>query len=362
MARTGWTRRAFLGASVAGIAQALPLGSQAEPAPVPAWWSVLESFVQDHGFYGVVHLEHAGRAVFRRAYGMADIEAGRAASIRTLYPLASISKWLASVTVMRLVDRGALALEGRIVDYLSEYRPDTGKRVKLKHLLSNTSGVPNRFNAKADPGLWKRPFTTDEAITAFCSGDLKFEPGSQFAYDFTNWVIVQGIVESTTGRTFADAVETYTLQPLGLAGIVPRYTEDAISRVAAGYASTHPPIRKMFPQSVYTLAAGGYCGRAGDLVRLARAVYAPDFLSEGSRAALSTVLAPAESYALGGRVRAVAIAGRPVAFAWLTGRLEGYRSLLAHRLDGRSTFVILNNTDLSQTDIDVFAEALLAIS
>lgn len=293
---------------------------------------------------------------------MADIEAGRAASAHTLYPLASISKWLTSVTVMRLVDRGALALEGSIADYLSEYRSDTGARVKLKHLLSNTSGIPNRFDAKADPTLWTKAFTTSEAIAAFCSGDLKFAPGGQFAYDFTNWVIVQGIVESATGRTFADAVETCTLQPLELAGIIPRYTEDAIHRVASGYESTHPPIRKMFPQSVYTLAAGGYCGRADDLVRLAHAVYAPGFLSDSSRAALSTVLAPAEFYALGGRVRTVATAGKPAAFAWLTGRLEGYRSLLAHRLDGRSTLVVLNNTDLSQKDIDVFAEAVLAIS
>jgi len=75
---------------------------------------------------------------------------------------------------------------------------------------------------------------------------------------------------------------------------------------------------------------------------------------------LSTILVPTESYALGGRVQAVQVDGTAQAFAWETGRTDGYRSLLAHRLDGQSTLVLLNNTDLSQKTIDLFAEAVFA--
>lgn len=321
---------------------------------------VIDAFVKANGFHGVIHLVRKGQAPFSRAFGMADVEAGRHASIDTLYPLASISKWITSVTVLRLVDQGKLNLDGAIADYLPDYRPDTGARVKLKHLLSNTSGVPNGFNPKVDPGLWTKVFTTDEAIKAFCSGDLAFEPGSRFAYEFTNWIIVKGIVETVSRMDFAAAVDALTLKPLGVTGIIPGYAERALAQVAAGYATIEPPVRKMHSPLVYTVASGGYCGVAADLVRAAQGVYGSALLSAESRAALSAIRVPEESYALGGRVKSLMVRGEPCSFAWETGRADGYRSLLAHRLDGEATLVVLNNTDVSQKVIDVLGETLLS--
>ncbi|MFC4761875.1 serine hydrolase domain-containing protein [Dyella koreensis] len=322
--------------------------------------ATVDDFVQTNGFHGVIHLVRNRRVVLSEAFGMADVEAGRRATLDTLYPLASITKWIASVTALRLVDQGKLTLDSAIVDYLADYRSDTGAKVKLKHLLSNSSGIPNGFTpqVKADPSLWTRTFSTGDAIKAFCSGDLTFEPGSRFSYDLTNWILVKGIIENVTGKEFAEAVDALTLAPLGLKHILPRYAEEVRSSIAAGYASIDPPMRKMKPQLVYMVASGGYCGTAADLVRAAESVYGDSFLRAESRKALGTILVPTESYALGGRIRTVQIDGTPQAFAWETGRTDGYRSLLAHRLDGQSTLVLLNNTDLSQKTIDLFAEAL----
>lgn len=361
MAVGRWSRRDFIRCSagaIAGVLLAPVLRAEGSGLDETIRSSV-EAFVRANDFHGVIHLVRQDRVVFSEAFGMADIEAGRHASIDTLYPLASISKWFTCATVLRLVDQGELALDAVISDYLADYRPDTGSKVKLKHLLSNTSGIPNLFDPKANPDLWTKTFTTEEAIKAFCSGDLAFEPGSRFSYDFTNWIIVKGIVETITGKDFVEVVDHLTLAPLGLASIVPRYSEDALPRIAAGYASVSPPVRKMYPQSVYTLASGGYCGTAPDLVRAAQGVYGSALLSVASRNALSAILAPAESYALGGRVRTLGIAGHSHPFAWETGRVDGYRSLLAHRLDGAVTLVVLNNTDVGQKAIDVFAETIL---
>lgn len=357
-----WSRRDFVRGSAGAIAGVLltPVVQAKGQGPDEGIRPTVDTFVGTNDFHGVIHLVRQDRVVFSEAFGMADVEAGRRASIDALYPLASISKWLTCATVLRLVDQGKLDLDAVISDYLAAYRSDTGSKVKLKHLLSNTSGIPNLFDPKADPGLWTKTFTTDEAIKAFCSGNLAFVPGDRFAYEFTNWIIVKGIVETVTGKDFAEAVDVFTLAPLGLTSIVPRYSEGARLRVAAGYASISPPVRKMYPQSVYTLASGGYCGTAPDLVRAARGVYDSAFLSIESRDALSAVLVPAESYALGGRVKSLRVAGELHPFAWETGRVDGYRSLLAHRLDGKVTLVVLNNTDVSQKAIDVFAETMLA--
>ena len=321
----------------------------------------VEDFVKANGFHGVIHLVRNHRVAFSEAFGMADVEAGRRATVDTLYPLASISKWFVSVAVLRLVEQGKLALDGVITDYLADYRADTGAKVKLKHLLSNCSGISNGFSplAKADPTIWSRTYTTDEAIKAFCSGDLAFEPGSRFSYDLTNWILVKGIVEHVTGKDLADAVDALVLVPLGLKHVLPRYADEARAQVAIGYATIDPPVRKMNPQVVYMLASGGYCSIATDLVLAAEGVYGTSLLRAASREALRTILVPTESYALGGRVRKVQIDGASHDFAWETGRTDGYRSLLAHRLDGGATLVLLNNTDLSQKTIDLFGEAVL---
>ena len=361
MATGTYGRRGFIRASVAALtALGLAPMLRATASGEGGLEDVVETFVKTNAFHGVIHVVREGRVAFSQAFGMADVEAGRRAAVDTLYPLASISKWITSVTVLRLVDQGKLKLEGKIADYLPDYRPDTGGRVQLKHLLSNASGIPNGFDPKADPGLWTKAFTTSEAIEAFCSGDLVFEPGSRFSYDFTNWIIVKGIVETVTGKDFAEAVDTLTLAPLGIAGMVPGYAERALAHVAAGYATVEPPVRKMYPPRPYTLASGGYCGTAAELVRAAHGVYGADFLSTESRNALTTVLMPGESYALGGRIKSLAMGGQSRLFAWETGRVDGYRSLLAHRLDGKATLVVLNNTDLSQKAIDVFGETVLA--
>lgn len=324
--------------------------------------AVVDDFVKANGFHGVIHLVRKQRVVLSEAFGMADVEAGRHATVDTLYPLASISKWFVSVAILRLIEQGKLALDGSIGDYLPDYRADNGAKVKLKHLLSNCSGIPNGFTpvVKADPAIWTKSYTTSEAIKAFCSGDLAFEPGSRFSYDLTNWVLVKGIVEHVTGQEFAQAIDALVLTPLGLKHVLPRYTDEARAQVAVGYATIDPPVRKMNPQLVYMVASGGYCGTATDLVRAAEGVYGSSLLSEASRKTLSTILVPTESYALGGRVKTVQADGAARTFAWETGRTDGYRSLLAHRLDGQSTLVLLNNTDLSQKTIDLFAEAVFA--
>ena len=362
MAATIAGRRRFV-QGMAGVLAGMWLAPSLSAGEAPAGKGVratVDEFVKANGFHGVIHLVRNRRVVLSEAFGMADVEAGRRATVDTLYPLASISKWFVSVAVLRLVEQGRLALDGTIADYLADYRSDSGAKVKLRHLLSNSSGIPNGFTpaVKADPGVWTRPYTTDEAIKAFCSGDLAFEPGSRFSYDLTNWILVKGMVERVTGKDLAQTIDALVLAPLGLKRILPRYTDEARAQVAAGYASIDPPVRKMNPQLVYMLASGGYCGTATELVRAAEGVYGGSLLSAASRQALATILVPTESYALGGRVRTVQIGDKPHDVAWETGRTDGYRSLLAHRLDGQSTLVLLNNTDLSQKTIDLFAEAV----
>jgi CubicO group peptidase (beta-lactamase class C family) len=338
-----------------GIALAKPLTK-----PLGADNPIVDAFVKAQGFNGVVMMGQAGKPTYARAFGLADIEAGRPATIDTVYAIASISKWLTATTVLKLVEAGRLSLDAPITTWLPDYRKDTGAKVTLRRLLSNSSGVPNGFTpaAKLDPGLMTTDLPTLEAVRRYCEGDLAFEPGARFDYVLTNWIIVIAVIEAVTGRPYQEAMKAITLAPLDLTQTDAGATTAVSPRLAAGYASAVPPVRRPNTRLPFMAAAGGYFSTASDLLKAAHAIFDTGFLAQASQTALRTIEVPSDSYALGGRVRTLWVDGKPYPAGWETGNTAGYRSVLGHRFDTRTTVVVLNNTSLSQKALDLFADML----
>ena len=322
--------------------------------------AVIDTAARTKSFQGVVALSKAGRTTYSRTVGIADI--ARQTPIRTETPfgIASISKRLTAVAVMRLVEQGKLTLDGPITTWLPWYRADTGKRITLRRLLSNSSGVVNQLLVvqKADPAFVAPALPTREAIIRFASSDLAFEPGSRFDYSASNWFIVLGLIEAVTGQPYADAMKRLVLGPLDLAATALIPAVDT----AKSYRKLAPPEEWSNQRQAYQAAAGGYFSTAGNLLRFAHSVYEGDFLSPTSRKALTTVEVASEAYALGGHIRQVPGGGSTVAAAWDTGNTAGFRSVLGTRLDGGGQIVILNNSGLSQRWMDEFADTLLKLS
>lgn len=317
---------------------------------------VTEAFAARQPFYGLVMLARRGVPVSVQTFGQANIEEGKPVLADTPFAVGSISKWLTSTTVLKLVESGQLNLDATIGKLLPWYRADGANKVTLRHLLSNASGIPNQFKPalKADPTILTQQLTTRQAIDCFCSGELIFTPGSRFDYVSTNWYIVIGIIEQATGMPYQQAMRAITLDPLKLAA-----TRVERSGAAEAYATINPPARKVDTHQPYMVASGGYYSTAGDLLSAAHAILNGGFLSLQSLQAMTHIEVPSESYTLGGRVKTLLIDGQRHTYAWETGRTGGYRSILGHRLDGEETVIILNNTDLSQKTLDEFAYDLL---
>lgn len=118
-------RREFLaGATALGLTQTASAGVLSG-GPRDA---AIDAFVTSQHFQGVILIAKAGKQVFSRAIGLADIAAQRPATLDTPYAVASISKWLTSIAVLRLVDAGRLDLDAPITRYLPDYRADRAPR------------------------------------------------------------------------------------------------------------------------------------------------------------------------------------------------------------------------------------------
>ena len=297
-----------------------------------------------------------------RAYGLANMETGRAMDPDAPFQIGSISKWITAVAVLRLVDQGKLALDVPIGTYLPELPAHSASTVTLRHLLSNSAGIPDGVmqEFKKDKSIADLRLTHLAASLRFASAAPAFPPGSSWSYAPTTWVVVAAIVERVTGEPFHLALERLVLRPAkALATAVPLTPFKDLPNATMAYRPGPPWKLHMSPHVVFVAASGTLHSTAADLARLAEQVYETTLLSGAMRAELSRIMVPAQRYALGGRVKTIELGGSMQTLAWQTGATGAFKSLLAYAPGKGTTIVILNNTDMDQSVLDQAAEALL---
>ena len=294
------------------------------------------------------------------AEGFADVASGRHFDERTRSQIGSASKFLASLVVMRLVEQGKLALDGPIGTWLPFLPDATARQVTLRHLLSNTSGIPNGVmdSYRKDPVFTARDIPALEAAKLWGAGPLKFKPGTDWDYSLTNWVLVRAIVEAATGRTFDVIMQEELFVPLRLerTGIPgPEYPQGDAD--AQAYASLDPVKTRTNRIPPYAAASGTIYSSATDLRRIMNAVFDEGYLSPASRRELTKVHFEREGYALGGRV--IDLPGTSAKLLWEPGETSSYRALVAYEPESGACVVILNNTGIGPDALANAAKEML---
>lgn len=328
--------------------------------------AITRRFAVDQHFNGVVLVGHGAQVDYVESFGVANAATHQPLTADTPFVTGSISKWIASMMVMRLVQQGQLALDEPISTYLPDYRHDNGAKLTLRHLLSHTSGVPNAIDEaiKRDPSIRRLSLGNAEAVRRFASGDLRFEPGTDWDYSHANWLLVKAIVEKVAGQSYASLVDGYLLRPLGLhhSGV---YAGNAIAvpGMAAGYKVLAPdpePLDKPLPD--FMVLAGGFYASANDLFALMDGLFAGKLLSPESTRTLMAVERAPQQYALGGRTKTLSFAGKDHPVAWEYGSDGAYRVLAWRTLDDGHSVIVMNNTSADHLKIGELATALMEAS
>ena len=214
-----------------------------------------------------------GKPVLRKGYGMADVKKGVKVTPDMIFRIASITKQFTAVAVLQLVQQGKVSLDDPITKYLPDF--DTrGKTITVENLLTHTSGL---FNVTAlDDFLAQvtRDLKPIEVANRIAGKPLEFEPGSQFKYSNTNYILLGMMIEKVTGRTYAENLESSIAKPLGLADT--RYSrDDALTpRHARGYdresSGEWAPMKPM--SMTQPFAAGAIESTVDDLAKWTRAL------------------------------------------------------------------------------------------
>src|SRR4028119_1902180 len=187
-------------------------------------------------FNGAVLVAENGKVIYKKGLGLANMEWNVPNETDTKFRLGSITKQFTATLIMQLVEQGKLKLDGKLSEYLPDYRKDVGDKVTIHHLLTHTSGIPSytslpNFMAEVS----RNPFTPVEFVKNYASGDLEFEPGAKFRYNNSGYFLLGAIIEKVHGKPYEQVLKENVFEPLGMNNSGYDHHDAVLPKRASGY-------------------------------------------------------------------------------------------------------------------------------
>jgi D-alanyl-D-alanine carboxypeptidase len=228
-----------------------------------------------------------GQVVLTAAYGKARLEPAVQATPEMKYPVGSISKQFTANAILLLQEDGKLSLD----DTVSKFFPELTRanEVTIRELLSHTSGYEDYYPQDYTIPLWLTPVNPLDLVHKWAEKPLDFDPGTEWQYSNTNFVLAALIVQKVSGMPYWQFMESRVFKPLGLTGIIDLDTDRTQVEPRGYMRNALGPLR---PAALE--APGWYLGDAslampvGDLLRWDIAVMNRSLLKPASYDAFET--------------------------------------------------------------------------
>jgi CubicO group peptidase (beta-lactamase class C family) len=305
----------------------------------------------DYGqFNGTVLVAEEGKVIFKKGYGLANMEWNIPNKPDTKFRLGSITKQFTSMLILQLVKDGKIDLDGKLSDYLPYYRNDTGDLVTVHHLLTHTSGIPSYTGLpRFFEDLSRDPYPVDEFIKTYCSGDLEFEPGSKYVYNNSGYFLLGAIIEAVTGQRYEDVLKVKILDPVGMKNTGYDHHDTLIPNRAAGYEKRAGDyVNAPYLDMSLPYAAGSLYSTVEDLYLWDQTLYLDKLLSNELKELMFKphVSAGGMYYAYGWMVgeKSFPKSKDKVKRIAHGGGINGFNTLIDRLVDERHLVVLFNNT------------------
>ena len=157
-----------------------------------------------------------GRIVFAKAYGKAS-ETIPSARPDLAYQIASNSKQFTAMALLLLEDDGKLSLDDKVAKFLPGI--SGGDRISLRQLLDHTSGLQDFWPQDYSFAAMSRPTTPQGIVDIWARKPLDFQPGEQWQYSNTGYVVAGMIAEKVSGEPLIGFLKRRIFTPLGMASV-----------------------------------------------------------------------------------------------------------------------------------------------
>lgn len=228
------TRRTFVAATsvVSALAALTPTARSAPLGGDSAAFGIFrEQMRQRKVPGGQIAVVHGGRIALDEAVGLASVEFGAPVTRETLFPINSATKSFTGVAVMQLVETGAVDLDAPIANWVGDI-PPAWRAVRVRQLLGHTSGLPNIIGRDGLIGTKGEA----EAWELVKSLPIEAAPGTRFAYNQTNYLLLGKLIDRITGKPFATFIAERQFEPTGMTRTRFADTFDVVANCAYPYS------------------------------------------------------------------------------------------------------------------------------
>jgi len=240
----------------------------------PTTYSILQK-MEEYNIPGIsIAIAKDGELVYAKGFGIANANSGSNVNVNTLFQAGSISKPLAALSVLKLVDEGKVDLDADVNIYLKEWKVPENRftkdeRVTVRRILTHTAGITVHgfpgYKPKEDipstldvlNGLGNTPLVTVDTI-----------PGSIWRYSGGGYTIMQQLVKDVSGIELDGYMDKYIFPEIGmLESSFAQPIEEAKVDIASGAYDENGKLTKGVWHNYPEIAAAGLWTTPTDLIK-----------------------------------------------------------------------------------------------
>lgn len=312
--------------------------------------ALLSQYHEYGNFNGSALVSDNGEVVYKKGFGMANMEWDIPNAPNTKHRLGSITKQFTAMLILQQVADGKIDLQAPITEYLPEYPKENGSKITTHHLLTHSSGIQN-YTSFPDffENESRNPYTPTDFVKLFENMELDFEPGSEFSYSNSGYFVLGVILEQLTGKNYEQLLHENIFSPLGMNDSGYDNHKDILKNRATGYEKNGLTMENSrYLDMSIPYAAGSLYSTVEDLYIWDQALYTDKILPQKYMDMYFQPYMPAwgNSYAYGWHVGQQLIGNTKDSIYAIShgGGINGFNTDISRTPEDKGLIVLLNNT------------------
>jgi CubicO group peptidase (beta-lactamase class C family) len=223
-----------------------------------------------------------GKPIYQKSFGMANLELNVPMGINNVFEIGSITKQFTAIAILMLQEQGKLKVEDDITKYIPDY-PSLNKAITIHQLLNHTSGIKSYTNMESFRKLARTDMTPSEIIDVFKNEPMDFEPGEQFLYNNSGYIILGHIIEVVSGESYANFIQKHFFDKLDMKSSYYGSMKQIIPHRASGYSDNSNGFENAdYLSLTLPYAAGSIMSTTSDLLKWQNALNSYKLISKES--------------------------------------------------------------------------------
>jgi CubicO group peptidase (beta-lactamase class C family) len=319
------------------------------PTPIPSETitkidEAIQNLVNQDLFNGSILVGQHGNILFSQGYGLADRGQKIPNTPQTRFRIASITKQFTAMAILILDSQNKLRVNEPICKYFDDC-PSAWEKITIEHLILHTSGIHDFVGETRYQDPAAIPTDPEKIIAGFRDLPLDFQPGEQWSYSNTGYVLLGYVIEKVSGQSYEAFLQQSIFMPLGMKNSGFAHNADGL---AVGYKNAYAQIYDQEIDRFFLYSQGGLYSTTEDLYRWGQAL---------SSNALLSVEYMDKMFAPSAKIPMAMTGGKEVAYGygwiiwkengrssvWHNGDLPGFTSIITMYPKEQVTIIVLCN-------------------